>query len=747
VTFVINPIFERYSRFVLREASRLTATSAFYMELSESTAIPSLVNELIFVKSRRFPHFLVKKWNHERFDPKEVTEFSKEQDGGDRDPVDEEESTFSLLITTKRLLSEPKIVNNSRIVVVGASDAGLSFVETLLSLKYIHFTNIFLLAPGGFSYTNHGNASMNVKACSTSYSPEEIKSLMLESRVHVLNDRMIDIYREQKSIIISKDSLLPYDLLVITVGLQDKTLQSLGYVSRGIAPISNDLIHMNSLISIDDPYLYQHLRKDGSIILKLAHKKNPQRCVVYGRTLNTLCCIQGLLRRGVKPHMITLAIPDLFSHMTDNYDTDEEILAEELALNPKACYDNYIEALLLKDLEDKGVQILRDVMLSKIEEDERKELSMVIFKKIGYVPTEPTEEKKEGEEISRSEMDEEEKKATEPQEEDLSEVKIQCKVLITTGYRDVDISVFNALHNNSLVYNGRLIVDSNFQTNDPAIFAGGSLCAFSGKYQSQAAGKPLSMHHYNGREIGLRMATHLLDVNYPTIGAMEQSSLSENSVLSFTLPVGAGGVVPPGLYYYYIREPLYIPKQEMIPENELKIELPAEIIEEENALICNNLDKNFKGTYIKFTFNEIGIIDSVLYVGSEKIVLQSLWSLVGLHESYLNKLRPRYTNKTIPNVSEFLSENWAIALYHDWFADFTLRVKKEIQNTEELQTLLGKVTDQIMEGKKFTKEDVEEIVSKVDPKTVKYIEDATVDYLRANQNHLPMYYVPGTEFE
>jgi len=759
VTFVINPIFEKYSRFVLREALRLTAASAFYMELSESTAIPSLVNELIFVKSRRFPHFLVKKWNHERFDSKEVTDFSKDQDGGDRDPVDEEESTFSLLITTKRLLSELKILNNSRIVVVGASDAGLSFVESLLSLKYIHFTNIFLLAPGGFSYSNHSDTLMNVKACSTSYSPEEIKSLMLESRVHVLNDRMIDIYREQKSIIISKDSLLPYDLLVITVGLQDKILQSLGYVSRGIAPISNDLIHMNGLISIDDPYLYQHLRKDGSIILKLAHKKNPQRCVVYGRTLNTLCCIQGLLRRGVKPHMITLAIPDLFSHMIDNYDTEEEILAEELALNSKACYDNYIEALLLKDLEDKGVQILRDVALSKIEVDERKELSMVVFKKIGYVPAAPIEEKKEGEEVSRSELDEDEKKASEAQEEeeDLSEVKIQCKVLITAGYRDVDIAVFNALHNNSLVYNGRLIVDNNFQTNDPAIFAGGSLCAFSGKYKAQAAGKPLSMHYYNGREIGLRMATHLLDVNYPTIGAMEQSSLTENAILSFSLPVGSGGMVSPGLYYYYIRQPLYIPKQEIIPEDEEakeeeakeeeKDELPPVVIEEENSLICNNLDKDFKGTYIKFTFNEIGIIDSVLYVGSEKVVLQSLWSLVGLHESYLNKLRPRHTNKAIPNVSEFLSENWAIALYHDWFADFTIKVKKEIQSTEELQTLLGRVTDQIMEGKKFTKEDVEEIVNNIDPKTVKYIEDATVNYLRANQNHLPMYYVPGTEFE
>eukprot|EP01022_Parablepharisma_sp_SALTPOND_P008302 TRINITY_DN1355_c0_g1_i1.p1 TRINITY_DN1355_c0_g1~~TRINITY_DN1355_c0_g1_i1.p1 ORF type:complete len:1491 (-),score=241.80 TRINITY_DN1355_c0_g1_i1:5780-10252(-) len=734
LTFVMNPIFEKYSRFVLREALRLTAASSFYMELHENTAIPTLMSQLIHVKSRRFPHFLARKWNHERFDPKEVLEFSKEHDGGSRDPVDETESKFSLFLTTKRLLSEPKIVNNSRIVVIGASDTGLSFIETLLSLKYIHFTNIVLLAPGGFSYTNPIDPFTNFKACSTSYTPEEIQNLMLESRIRVLNSRMIDIDRQQKSIILYDDSVLPYDILVLTMGLQEKTLQSLGYVSRGIAPIPTDYIHLDGVISVDDPYLYQHLRPGGTIISMLAHKKKPERCVVYGRSLSTLCCIQGLIKRGVKPHMITLAIPDLFSHMRSGYDTEEEVMTEEFSLNPKACYDKDVEALLLNKLEAMGVQILKEVALKKIVEDDRNQLSMVVFEKLGYIPEEDKSQKEEGDlgsGSSRSGIEGEEKKLQEGEEEEINlrEVKVACRVLITAGHKDVDIDVFNALHNNSLVYNGRLIVDSNFQTNDPAIFAGGSLCAFSGKYQAFAAGKPLNMHHYNGREIGLRMTTHLLDIHYPAIASMEQSSLAEDMVLSFNLPIGYGGVVYPNLYYYYIRSPLTVPS------------------ESQPSLVCNNLTAEFKGTYIKFTFNELGIIDSVLYMGSEKVVLQSLWSLVGLHESYLNKLRPRHDKKIIPNVAEFLSENWAIALYHDWFADFTLRLKKDIQNTEELQTLLGKVSEQVLSGKKFGKTDVEEIVSKVEPKTVKYIEDATVEYLRANQNHLPMYYVPGTEFE
>jgi hypothetical protein len=48
---------------------------------------------------------------------------------------------------------------------------------------------------------------------------------------------------------------------------------------------------------------------------------------------------------------------------------------------------------------------------------------------------------------------------------------------------------------------------------------------------------------------------------------------------------------------------------------------------------------------------------------------------VGLHENYLNSLTKRYNEGIIPNVVEFLSENWAIALYHEWFGDFCLRLR------------------------------------------------------------------------
>jgi len=49
------------------------------------------------------------------------------------------------------MLSSVKVSNNTRIVVVGASDTGISLIESLLTIKDINFTHIFLLAPGGLA--------------------------------------------------------------------------------------------------------------------------------------------------------------------------------------------------------------------------------------------------------------------------------------------------------------------------------------------------------------------------------------------------------------------------------------------------------------------------------------------------------------------------------------------------------------------------------------------------------------------
>jgi len=182
---------------------------------------------------------LDRKWDHERFESEDQLKKKEEDlknkvDNCSRDPLDEMESPFALCFSTRRMLSEAKIVKNARIVVVGASDTSISFIEALLSISYLKFTSIILIAPGGLPNHHFQERRENLKAYSTSYTREELKKLMLESRVCVINARMVDIDRSDKNIILHDDSVIPYDTLILGMGLQDKTLNSLNYASRGI---------------------------------------------------------------------------------------------------------------------------------------------------------------------------------------------------------------------------------------------------------------------------------------------------------------------------------------------------------------------------------------------------------------------------------------------------------------------------------------------------------------------------------
>lgn len=192
-------------------------------------------------------------------------------------------------------------------------------------------------------------------------------------------------------------------------------------------------------------------------------------------------------------------------------------------------------------------------------------------------------------------------------------------------------------------------------------------------------------------------------------------------------------MLPNNLIYYHINTTNPISNQ---PEHKNR-----------EDLVCDNLDiETGKGHWIKFAFNSIGLIDSVTYMGSEEVVLQSLWSFVGLHENYLNSLTSRYPAGIIPNVVEFLSENWAIGLYHEWFGDFCLRMRTAVRGLADVQEILHTAFEATKRGQGLTRDDLHKLKKNLDDKTIRMIEDETLEFIKTNMNHLPMYYIPGQEF-
>jgi len=53
----------------------------------------------------------------------------------------------------------------------------------------------------------------------------------------------------------------------------------------------------------------------------------------------------------------------------------------------------------------------------------------------------------------------------------------------------------------------------------------------------------------------------------------------------------------------------------------------------------------------------------------------------------------------IPNVVEFLSENWAMALYHEWFSEFRYLIMNEVLENENIKSIKETVAKHAREGK------------------------------------------------
>eukprot|EP01016_Furgasonia_blochmanni_P016584 TRINITY_DN1966_c0_g1_i11.p1 TRINITY_DN1966_c0_g1~~TRINITY_DN1966_c0_g1_i11.p1 ORF type:complete len:184 (+),score=33.02 TRINITY_DN1966_c0_g1_i11:66-617(+) len=158
-------------------------------------------------------------------------------------------------------------------------------------------------------------------------------------------------------------------------------------------------------------------------------------------------------------------------------------------------------------------------------------------------------------------------------------------------------------------------------------------------------------------------------------------------------------------------------------------------------------DSLVKGHYIRFGFDNNGIIDEVTYLGDEQVAVQSLVSFIGLAQTFLNKLDTRFASGLIPNIAEFLSENSAIALYHEFFSEFRHKIKNEILNHHSVADVVEKSVRHAKKGEYLTKNLFDDIKTHVDEEVVETIQKATLDFISKNLNHLPMYYVPGEEFK
>ncbi|CAJ1408184.1 unnamed protein product [Effrenium voratum] len=128
------------------------------------------------------------------------------------------------------------------------------------------------------------------------------------AKVRILDSRMVHIDRQQKCCILHDGSMLPYDYLVVATGLQDDALHALKIQSMGVEHVTDGYRRVNGAMSAADPSIRDLLVQGGTLIKSLIW--NPlSYAVVYGRSLNAYCVVQGLLLRKVPARKIILVLP------------------------------------------------------------------------------------------------------------------------------------------------------------------------------------------------------------------------------------------------------------------------------------------------------------------------------------------------------------------------------------------------------------------------------------------------------
>jgi len=222
-------------------------------------------------------------------------------------------------------------------------------------------------------------------------------------------------------------------------------------------------------------------------------------------------------------------------------------------------------------------------------------------------------------------------------------------------------------------------------------------------------------------------------------GRSSQSRLSEPLHIPFKLPVIKGALLPGNLYYLYIRSPLLIPGQ-----------APTDVEDGCDLVTDTN------GTYINIHVDSQGIVDSITYLGCERVEVSNFVYLLGLSHYYLSHILDRVFGGVAPTPSStsgalwannassilsFLRDPFTPALFHDRFPELRAYLEESVLTEIDSQLALLKTHEEEANGKVPSM--LVELNKGLREETKRAVQWQLVEYLRENRHHLYMYYIPN----
>jgi len=572
---------------------------------------------------------------------------------------------------TKRDLPVPKVTVLKRVVVFGGSGASFAFLERLLFASNYNYPNVYLVADilpvpfckKGESKADYTTAVHGVLSAEDADDPtmEELYCLGLGHKVHCIQGRLTDIDRTNKAVVVSDELVVEYDLLVIATNAKDKSFKRFPSTSG----MHSSYCEKRGIFGIGDAYTDR---------LALNWIQNQDRSkwatVVYGSGIDVIGAVGTLMKLGVPSRRINVIMP-----------------ADDL---PENCHPSMNDAIV-RSLRSSGVQLHRGFNIIDVQLSTYGTIQSVQMQNMA------------------------------PDKAQAEPVVLPCFSLVCCNKKYCDPDVFTAVNDCGIVYDGGIIVDKDFRTVDPSIYAVGDFSRFSRIHASE----PVHCEN-SSREMGFYVATRILMTHLHYQSNVPEETYAKNPRFKF-------------------------PRTTSIAIAGSKVYVSSKLAREAhdtNVLISGDLASD-RLTALKV--DSLGVLVEICYVGKTEAEAKNLSKLLGWHESYLNAAISSYEEGKVEDWIDFLRGDWATALFHDKFAEYALSVRSALSTDKETFTILDKVLDAIdasTDNEKISevwKEGVGAHGEKLADSTKRIVELNTMEYLRNNKIMLNRFALPPTK--
>ncbi|XP_038661884.1 cilia- and flagella-associated protein 61 isoform X1 [Scyliorhinus canicula] len=673
--FALNPIFHHHTRHFLKEILRITFKSCLYYPvypklLTDQGSSPfahsltSALNYLVPVRRRRqiiYPLVQL-----------DINAPSKR--------ITRDMPKYALSHMNRKLSLESKVTINSRIVVVGASEVGISFLETLVFCPHLRFNNITLISTCGLPGHHSSSTHRKFKASSHGYSHADYAQMSLQTWVNVVTGKMIGIDRAAKHVLVTGDTKVPYEHLILCTGEQyqvpcptgvdikemltnedvtvDPDQQFMGKVPSNLFVLNTDTDCENAL---------HWLRKQDTLTYG--------NIIVYGNTADAYITVNTILSFGIDGSFVKLVKPPS---------------------NSISCFNNsVIDTAVDEALRRANVSVHSNCLLAQWNDGNVHDRIILSTFTTNSQP-----------------------------------LSLKCSAFFNFHKKKVDLDAFKAINKACLVFDGKLVIDSTFHTNDMTIRAAGSLTKYSRRYYADQ----WSHENFNAKEIGFQLAALMLHLFDPTLEQVTKPPAELDKLLPTYIGCKVKACVLPGQYHY-----LHISKPGIVTCLEMQKSRP----EYGREIITGSPET---GNYFEIHLNQYNMVESITCLSLNPLPVSNYICLYGQHERLLNNLCSRFDECLISDLYRYLEEPWCMCIYHDRFMDFKGEVRQIVEsNRANVAEPIEELIRQIAEGESLvpgnTKTFLEEQFRKDGYQRL--IERSQLNYLSYNRYHLPMFAWPG----